>query len=120
MKLRYAAPFFILFVLIITNHSCKPMKYADLILINGKIITVNKESAICEGVAIGENKILAAGTNIEIRKLAGPGTQIIDLHGRSVIPGLIDSHLHPESASVSELEDTIPDLHTMAQLLQLD
>jgi predicted amidohydrolase YtcJ len=117
MKLRYAAPFFILFVLIITNHSCKPMKYADLILINGKIITVNKQSAICEGVAIGENKILAAGTNIEIRKLAGPGTQIIDLHGRSVIPGLIDSHLHPESASVSELEDTIPDLHTMAQLL---
>jgi predicted amidohydrolase YtcJ len=117
MKLRYAAPLFILFVLFITNLSCKSMKYADLILINGKIITVNKESAICEAVAIGENKIIAAGTNIEIRKHAGPGTHIIDLHGRSVIPGLIDSHLHPESASLSELDDTIPDLHTMDELL---
>ena len=51
-----------------------------------------------------DNKILAAGTNSEMRKLSGIRTQIIDLHGKTVIPGLIDSHLHPESASVSELE----------------
>ena len=47
------------------------MKYADLILINGKIVTVNKEFAICEGVAIADNKIIAAGTNSEMRKLSG-------------------------------------------------
>ena len=63
------------------------------------------------------NKIIAAGTNSEMKKLSGLNTRIIDLHGRTVIPGLIDSHLHPESASVSELEEAIPDVHNMDQLL---
>jgi predicted amidohydrolase YtcJ len=93
------------------------MKKADLILINGKIITVNKEFAICEGVAISGNIIIATGKNNEIRKYSGPKTRIIDLRGKTVMPGLIDSHLHPESASVSELEEEIPDVHSIYQLL---
>ena len=113
MQLRFS---YFLFLLII-QYSCKSMKYADIILLNGKIVTVNKEFAICEGVAISGNKIMAVGTNREIRKLSGSETKIIDLHGKTVIPGLIDSHLHPESASLSELEEEIPDVHTMDQLL---
>ncbi|MBK7713668.1 MAG: amidohydrolase [Bacteroidales bacterium] len=117
MKFKYAPLPLILLIIIITQPGCNSMKYADLILLNGKIVTVNKEFAICEGVAISNNKIMAAGTNGEMRKLSGNKTQIVDLKGRTVIPGLIDSHLHPESASVSELETEIPDVHTIEQLL---
>ena len=117
MKIKYAVPVFLLFIFVIIQYSCKSMKSPDLILLNGKIVTVNKEFTICEGVAITGNKIVAAGTNPEIRKLAGPKTHIVDLHGKTVIPGLIDSHLHPESASLSELREEIPDLHNMDQLL---
>lgn len=99
------------------DQSCKQVKDADTILINGKIITVNNNSEICEGVAIAGDKILAVGTSAVIRKLAGSGTRIIDLHGRAVVPGLIDSHLHPESASLSELENKIPDVHSIHELL---
>jgi hypothetical protein len=93
------------------------MKYADTILINGKIITASKDFVICEGVAISGDKIMAVGTSKEIRKLSGPVTTIIDLHGKTIIPGLIDAHLHPESASLSELVEEIPDVHTISQLL---
>lgn len=117
MKFKYAPLPLIFLIIIITQPGCNSMKYADLILLNGKIVTVNKEFAICEGVAISNNKIMATGTNGEMRKLSGNKTQIVDLKGRTVIPGLIDSHLHPESASVSELETEIPDVHTIEQLL---
>ncbi len=117
MKYKYIVLVFALFIFITIQNSCKSMKYADLILINGKIITVNKEFTLCEGVAVKANKIIAAGTNSEMKKLSGLNTRIIDLHGRTVIPGLIDSHLHPESASESELWEAIPDVHNMGQLL---
>ncbi len=88
-----------------------------MILLNGKIVTVDNEFRISEGVAITGDKIMAVGSNSMIRKLSGPTTKIIDLRGRTVIPGLTDSHLHPETASLSELEEKIPDVHSIAQLL---
>lgn len=117
MKIQYAVSVIMLFIFFNLNHSCKPMKFADTIFINGKIITVDKDFTICEGVAISGDRIMAAGTVGDMRKLAGAETKIIDLHGKTVIPGLIDSHLHPESASLSELEEEIPDVHTISQLL---
>ena len=117
MKNIYIALVFILFIFINIQHSCKSMKYADLILLNGKIVTVNKAFAISEGVAVADNKIMAVGSDSEMRNLSGLRTRIIDLHGKTVIPGLIDSHLHPESASVSELQSKIPDVHDMDELL---
>ena len=117
MKYKYIPLVFVLFIFITIQNSCKSMKYADLILINGKIITVNKEFAISEGVAVADNKIIAVGTDDEMKILSGSNTRIIDLRGKTVIPGLIDSHLHPESASISELEEDIPDVHNMDQLL---
>ncbi len=65
-----------------------------LVLINGKVITVDKGFSIQQAVAIRDEKILAVGTTAKIRALAGPTTKVIDLKGRTVIPGLIDSHMH--------------------------
>ena len=67
---------------------------ADLILINGKIITVNQSFDIEEAIAIRGEDILAVGSNDAIRSLEGDDTQVIDLKGKSVIPGLIDGHVH--------------------------
>jgi len=102
---------------ILTCLSCKPRTYADMVLINGKVVTVDSVFTIANAIAISEGKIVAVGTNSQIRKHTGRTTEIIDLKGRTVIPGLNDSHLHPEMASLSELEDEIPDVHTIDQLL---
>src|SRR5579871_5053737 len=67
---------------------------ADLLLINGKIITLDAASSIAEAIAIESDHVAAIGRSDDIRKLAGPSTQVIDLSGRTVIPGLIDSHIH--------------------------
>src|SRR5262249_46327582 len=67
---------------------------ADLILINGKIWTVNKDQPEAEALAVWRDRILAVGSSAEIRKLAGPRTRVIDLKGRRVLPGFYDSHVH--------------------------
>ncbi|MGH9333319.1 MAG: amidohydrolase [Vicinamibacteria bacterium] len=67
---------------------------ADLVLSNGKIITVDDRFTIAEAVAIRGERILAVGASADLARLAGPGTLRIDLEGRAVIPGLIDNHMH--------------------------
>ena len=67
---------------------------ADVILTNGKIITVDERFTIAQAVAVRGDRIVAVGTNQEIARLAGPSTRRIDLRGRAVVPGLIDNHAH--------------------------
>ena len=67
---------------------------ADLILTNGKIITVNDTFQIAQAVAVRGSRIVAVGSNAEITRLAGPNTQRIDLRGKSMVPGFIDNHAH--------------------------
>ena len=66
----------------------------DLVLTNGKIITVDERFTIAQAVAIRGQRIVAVGTNQEINQLAGANTKRIDLKGKAVIPGLIDNHMH--------------------------
>ena len=74
---------------------------ADTVLLNGKILTVDSQFSTREAVAIREGRITAVGTTADIRKLAGPTTQVIDLGGRTLIPGLIDNHMHAIRAALS-------------------
>jgi predicted amidohydrolase YtcJ len=67
---------------------------ADLVLTNGKIITVDERFSIGQAVAIRGDRVAAVGTDQEIARLAGPNTRRIDLKGKAVIPGLIDNHMH--------------------------
>jgi predicted amidohydrolase YtcJ len=66
----------------------------DTILTNGKIVTVNERFSIAQAVAIAEGRITAVGTSKDVDALGGPTTRRIDLQGKTVIPGLIDNHLH--------------------------
>lgn len=67
---------------------------ADLILTNGKIITVDDRFTVAQALAVKGERIVAVGKNADIRKHAGKDTKVIDLKGRTVIPGLIDNHAH--------------------------
>jgi hypothetical protein len=67
---------------------------ATLILINGKVWTENPAQPTAQAVALGGNRIVAVGTDAGVRKLAGAGTRVIDLHGRLLLPGFNDAHVH--------------------------
>src|SRR5262245_22887992 len=74
---------------------------ADTILVNGRVVTVDGQFSIREALAIRDDRIVGTGTTADIKTLAGPRTRVIDLQGRTVIPGLIDSHLHAIRAALS-------------------
>jgi predicted amidohydrolase YtcJ len=67
---------------------------ADLVLVNGKIWTVDKARPEAEAVAVWRDRILAVGSTQDIRRLAGARTRLIDLKGKRVVPGFYDSHVH--------------------------
>ncbi|MDH5696107.1 MAG: amidohydrolase [Dehalococcoidia bacterium] len=69
-------------------------EYCDLILYNGKIATVDQDFSIAEAVAIGGGKFLEVGRNDKVRALADPETKEVDLKGKTVVPGFIDTHPH--------------------------
>jgi predicted amidohydrolase YtcJ len=73
----------------------------DTILINGKILTVDARNSVQQALAIRDGKISALGTTAAIRATASTTTRVIDLGGRTVIPGLIDSHMHAIRAALS-------------------
>ena len=74
---------------------------ADTILVNGKIVGGDAAAPVRSAIAIADGKILALGDDAEMRRFTGPGTQVVDLGGRTVIPGLIDSHIHGIRAALS-------------------
>jgi predicted amidohydrolase YtcJ len=69
-------------------------RQADIVLVNGKIVTVDERFTIAQAVAVRGDHIVAVGSNADIGKLAAAGTRRIDLGGRTVTPGLIDNHMH--------------------------
>ncbi|MBI2820059.1 MAG: amidohydrolase family protein [Acidobacteria bacterium] len=69
--------------------------YPDVIVVNGKIHTMDARLSQVQGMAIRNHRIIALGTDDEIRQLAGPRTEVLDAIGRTITPGLIDSHTHP-------------------------
>ncbi len=73
----------------------------DTVLLNGNIVTADERDSIHQALAVRDGRIVALGTSVQIRRLAGKETRVIDLAGRTVIPGLIDSHMHAIRAALS-------------------
>ena len=93
---------------------------ADLILSNGKIITVDDRFSIAQAVAVRGDRVVAVGTNQEINRLAGPNTRRVDLRGKAVVPGMIDNHAHfQEEGAYWTLELRFDGVDTRKQALEL-
>src|SRR6266571_2505073 len=81
-------------IAIVCSKAASAQTPADIVLLNGKVITVDDRFTIAEALAIKGERILAVGSNAEVEKHKGPLTRVVDLNHRTVIPGLIDNHAH--------------------------
>ncbi|MGI8957716.1 MAG: amidohydrolase [Chthoniobacterales bacterium] len=83
-----------LFVSLLILPLCSKAETADTIFLNGNVYTVNEAAPTAQAIAIKRERILFAGANEEAKKFSGPSTRTIDLKGKTVVPGLTDSHYH--------------------------
>jgi predicted amidohydrolase YtcJ len=109
--------FFLAFAWLVLLPAAVRAVDADLILHNGKVVTVDKDFTIHQAVAFQGNRILAVGSNADVLKNKGERTQLVDLEGKMVLPGLIDSHVHPTSACMTEFDHVLPEMESIADVL---
>src|SRR4051812_28231518 len=76
---------------------------ADIVLLNGRVLTVDSSDRVAQAVAIAGSRIIAVGSNADVERTAGPNTRRVDLHGRSVTPGLLDAHAHFSGGAADRL-----------------
>ena len=88
----------------------------ELILVNGDLLTQDPAMPRAQAIAIANGHILAVGTNADMRRLSGPGTRIVDLGGKVVIPGVIDAHNHPAYAGRRHLFEVDCDLRSVGAI----
>jgi len=67
----------------------------DVVFLSGRFVTLDPRDAMASAVAVKDGRFVAVGTDLEIRKLVGPRTRVVNLGGRTVVPGFVDSHCHP-------------------------
>jgi predicted amidohydrolase YtcJ len=89
----------------------------DLIVHNAKIITVDARFSIARAMAVRSGRISAIGSDAAVLRLKGPSTSVIDARGRTILPGLMDSHVHAASASMYEFDHEISDMETIGDVL---
>src|SRR5260370_5662289 len=94
-----------------------PAADADLILHNGKVVTVDAAFRVVEAIAVKSGRITAAGTSTAVLKEErSPRTRLVDLGGKTVLPGLIAAHVHALEAGLREFRAPLPLLHSIAAI----
>jgi predicted amidohydrolase YtcJ len=88
----------------------------DVIYYNAAIITMSTSQPTAQAVAIRGDRFTVVGANAEVLKTAGPRTRKIDLGGKCMVPGIIESHVHPISAGLSEIDGPMPVVHSISEL----
>jgi len=101
----------------------QPLPYPSLILFNGKIRSFDHQGSIHEAIACAGSRIVCTGGSDDLRRLAGPETKVIDLKGRTAIPGLTDTHVHLSEKGTAEMElvdcrDFYVDVGSVSDILQ--
>ena len=80
---------------------------ADILFTGGNVRTMDGARPRADAVAVARGRIVAAGTNAEVAAHVGPRTRRIDLHGRTLVPGFQDAHVHPSMAGIGKLADLV-------------
>jgi predicted amidohydrolase YtcJ len=91
---------------------------ADVVLRNGKIYTADKERSIKQAIAFTGNAIVAVGSDADVMPLIGSGTKVIDLGGKLVLPGLIDTHIHPIIGALNGAKCSLADVKATIEALK--
>jgi len=92
---------------------------ADIVLINGTILTVDSQDSIAEALAIRAGNIIAVGSKEKILALTDAHTQVLDLHGRTATPGLIDTHGHYQDGGIDKLYNIeLSDANSIAEIVR--
>jgi predicted amidohydrolase YtcJ len=93
---------------------------ADLVLVNGKVLTVDAKDSVAEALAVSGGKIVAIGASEQIKARIGPSTQVVDLRGRTATPGLNDIHVHfTQEAAMTGLSLGDPSIKSIDDVLVL-
>ncbi len=95
-----------------------PAAAADVVLRSGRIVTVDEKFRVVEAMAVQDGRVVAVGSDAEITPRIEADTEVIDLDGRMVLPGLIDSHVHPTGASMYEADHEVPAMDSIADVLE--
>jgi predicted amidohydrolase YtcJ len=94
------------------------MNTADLAFVNGAVYTVDAARTRVQAVAVRDGRVTAVGTDAEIREFVGPGTDVIDLDSRMLVPGFQDAHVHPVSGGLDMLRCDLHELHSHEDYLR--
>ncbi len=109
--MRYAS--MVLLGLTTTLHAAGP----NLIIHNARIVTVDPAFSIQQAMAVEGNRIVAVGQEEDVLRLQTEDTELLDLDGRMVLPGLMDSHVHPCDAAMTEFDHPIPEMESVRDVL---
>jgi predicted amidohydrolase YtcJ len=93
-----------------------PQADADLVVLNGRIYTVDPALPVAEALAVKHDRFVAVGSSADVRDLVGPGTRVIDASGMTVTPGFIDAHSHPSGGGLSALVNVDTNLGSIARI----
>jgi predicted amidohydrolase YtcJ len=103
--------------LLVSNSTAQaPVRPPELVILNAKVVTVDSKFSISDAIAVRDGKIIALGA--DAAKKIGPTTQMIDAKGKTVLPGLYDSHVHPVGAALSEAGNPLPLLRSIPEVLE--
>ena len=76
----------------------------DTIYFDGYVYTVDAHDSVQQALAVRDGRIVYVGTDAGAKALAGPSTRVVDLHGRMLMPGLVDGHMHPQQGGIQLLK----------------
>lgn len=114
-RYRSIVPLTVLLLFCTTIRAATPEP--DLIIHGGTIITVDPKFSIARAFSVKDGKILSVGDDAAILKTKGTSTEMLDLAGATVLPGLIDSHVHPSDAAMTEFDHDVPEMESIRDVL---
>ncbi len=92
---------------------------ADILLLHGQVLTMDPTSSVQQAVAIRDGYIQAVGQDVDVQSLQGADTKVIDLQGRTVIPGIIDTHAHMDREGLKNIQPGLEDVRSIADVLEV-
>jgi predicted amidohydrolase YtcJ len=107
----------IAFALLATDVALAAEPEPDLIVHNARIVTADAAFSVAQAMAVKGGAVVRVGSAADLLAMKGPATVVLDLGGKTVLPGLIDSHVHPDTAAMTEFDHPVPQMESIPDVL---